>query len=78
MSKLLNTATDGWAPADDWEKLQIAHKEIHESVVQKTYNTEDFDEDDPLQSEDDLWEIWPFDLETDQLSEEKERETEVL
>lgn len=26
MSKLLNTATDGWAPADDWDKLQVAHK----------------------------------------------------
>ena len=77
MSKLLNTATDGWAPADDWEKLQIAHKELHESVVQKTYNTEDFDEYDPLQIEDDLREIWPFDLERDQLSEENKKKADV-
>lgn len=47
-------------------------------MVQEILNTEDFDENDPLQSEDNLREIWPFDLETDQLSEEKERETEVL
>lgn len=68
MSKLLNTATDGWAPAEDWDKLQVAHEELYKSVVQEILNTEDFDEDDPLQSEDDLRELWPFDLETDLLS----------
>jgi hypothetical protein len=46
-------------------------------VVQEIHNTEDFDEDDPLQSEDDLREIWPFDLETDKLSEENERGANV-
>jgi hypothetical protein len=46
-------------------------------VVQEIHNTEDFDEDDSLQSEDDLREIWPFDLETDKLSGENERGANV-
>lgn len=76
MSKLLNTATDGWAPAEDWEKLQVAHKELYESVVREIHITEEFDEDDPLQSEDDLKEIWSFDLETDRLSQKNDGESD--
>lgn len=62
MSKLLNTATDGWAPSDDWDKLQAAHRELYGNVLQEVHNTKDFDEDDPLQTESDLRELWPFDL----------------
>jgi hypothetical protein len=78
MSKLLNTATDGWTPADDWDKLQVAHKELYKSVVREIHSTEGFDEDDPLQSEDDLREIWPFDLEADHPFHRSKREPDEL
>ncbi|KAF2806520.1 uncharacterized protein BDZ99DRAFT_501336 [Mytilinidion resinicola] len=63
LSVLLNTATDGWAPPEDWETVKQAHKEYYDGILEAVLNNGDPDDDEPIRSEDDLREIWPFDLE---------------
>ena len=77
MAKLLNTATDVWAPSDYWNKVQDAHRELYGNMLQTVLDTEDFDEDDPLQSEDDVRKLWPFDLPTDQIPQKLDRESVI-
>jgi hypothetical protein len=62
LSSLLNTASDGWVPLEDWERTESAHREVFEGMLQEVLENEQPDDDEPIRSEDDLREIWPFDL----------------
>ncbi|KAI0999343.1 hypothetical protein K3495_g8853 [Podosphaera aphanis] len=59
---LLCTTPDGWAHPDDWERIKKAHKEAFDKILQNVLSKEDFDADEPIKNEEDLREIWPFDL----------------
>lgn len=62
LSSLLNTASDGWAPPEDWETVEKAHKEMFDGMLQAVLSSEGPDDDEPIRNEEDLKEIWPFDL----------------
>lgn len=62
LSSLLNTASDGWVPLEDWGATQAAHGEMFEGMLQAILTNEDPDDDEPIRDEGDLREIWPFDL----------------
>lgn len=62
LSGLLNTASDDWVPPEDWEGTQLAHRELFEGMLQEVLGNERPDDDEPVRGEDDLREIWPFDL----------------
>ena len=57
--------------------MQDAHRELYGNMLQTVLDTEDFDEDDPLQSEDDVRKLWPFDLPTDQIPQKLDRESVI-
>jgi hypothetical protein len=63
LAGLLNTASDGWVPPQDWEETKSAHREVFEGMLEEVLSNEQPDDDEPIRSEDDLREIWPFDLE---------------
>jgi len=63
LSSLLNTASDGWAPPEDWEIVEKAHKELFNGMLQAVLSNKAPDYDEPIRSEEELREIWPFDLE---------------
>jgi len=62
LSSLLNTASDGWAPPEDWETVEKAHTQLFDGMLQAVLNNDDPDKDDPIRNEEDLREIWPFEL----------------
>jgi Ser/Thr protein kinase RdoA (MazF antagonist) len=62
LSSLLNTASDGWVPPEDWEGTESAHREVFEGMLQEVLGNEQPDDDEPIRGENDLREIWPFDL----------------
>lgn len=62
LSSLLNTSSDGWAPPEDWETVEEAHKELYTGILQAVLSDETPDDDEPIRNEEDLREIWPFDL----------------
>lgn len=63
LSSLLNTsASDGWVPPEDWEGTESAHREVFEGMLQEVLGNEQPDDNEPIRSENDLREIWPFDL----------------
>ena len=62
LSNLLNTATDGWVPAAEWEAAKLAHKQAYAQMLEVILNNKQPDDDEPLRSEADLREVWPFDL----------------
>ncbi|KAI9832634.1 MAG: hypothetical protein M1819_004219 [Sarea resinae] len=62
VSILLNTASDGWVPVEDFEATEIAHKELFEAMLEAVLTNENPGDDEPIQSEGDLKAIWPFDL----------------
>ena len=62
MSSLLNTASDGWVPPEDWKATKSAHKEMFSRMLQEVLGNEDPDDDEPIRNEADLRKIWPFDL----------------
>jgi hypothetical protein len=62
LSSLLNTASDGWVPREDWEETESAHREVFERMLQEILGNEQPDDDEPIRGGDDLKEIWPFDL----------------
>jgi hypothetical protein len=63
LSSLLNTASDGWVPSEDWEGTESAHREVFEGMLQEILGNEQPDDDEPIRGGDVLTEIWPFDLE---------------
>lgn len=62
LSVLLNTASDGWVPQDDWEATESAHRDLFKGILQEILSNEQPDDDEPIRDEIDLREIWPFDL----------------
>lgn len=62
LSNLLNTASDGWVPPDDWKAAQTAQKELFNGMLQAVLTNEDADNDEPVRDELTLRSIWPFDL----------------
>lgn len=62
LSSLLNTASDGWSPSEDWEAMESAHQELFRGMLQEVLENEHPDDDEPIRNEADLREIWPFDL----------------
>ncbi|KAJ4374798.1 hypothetical protein N0V83_001874 [Neocucurbitaria cava] len=62
LSDLLNTASDGWVPSEQWEATELAHREVFAGILQEVIGNEQPDDDEPIKGEDDLREIWPFDL----------------
>ena len=62
LSGLLNTASDGWVPVQDWETTQAAHKELFDGILQAVLNNQDADPDEPVKDEETLRSIWPFDI----------------
>jgi hypothetical protein len=57
-----NTATDGWVPSEHWESTELAYQEIFEGMRQEIVGNKQPEEDEPIIDEDDLREMWPFDL----------------
>lgn len=62
LSSLLNTASDGWVPPEDWEATESAHKQLFDGALQAVLTNENPDDDEPIRDEGDLRKIWPFDL----------------
>jgi hypothetical protein len=62
LSSLLNIASDGWVPPEDWEGTESAHREVFEGMLQEVLGNEQPYDDEPIRGEIDLREIWPFDL----------------
>jgi hypothetical protein len=62
LSQLLLTDSDGWVLAEDWEATKKMHKEMYAELVKVVLGNEEPDENDPIRTEADVREIWPFDL----------------
>ncbi|KAJ8610900.1 hypothetical protein MRB53_038288 [Persea americana] len=62
LARLIDVATDGWVSEHDWERANAAQREMYSGMVQAVVDCNDSDSDDPVQTEADLWEIWPYDL----------------
>jgi hypothetical protein len=62
LSSLLNAASDGWVPIEDWEATESAHKELFNGMLQAVLTSESSDDDEPIKDEGDLRAIWPFDI----------------
>jgi len=62
LSNLLNTASDGWVPPEEWETTELAHKEMFDGMLHAVLTNEDPDDDEPIRNEQDLKMIWPFDI----------------
>jgi hypothetical protein len=62
LSSLLNTASDGWVPSEEWEATESAHREMFHGMLQAVLTNENADDNEPIKDEGDLREIWPFDI----------------
>lgn len=62
LSSLLNTASDGWVPLEDWESTKLAHTKLFNNMLEIVLTNENPDYDEPIKSERDLRTIWPFDI----------------
>lgn len=58
----LDIAPDGWVPTGEWESKKSEHDALYQAVLHSILQSEVLDQDEPIQSEDDLRSIWPFDL----------------
>ncbi|KAE8357051.1 hypothetical protein BDV28DRAFT_154324 [Aspergillus coremiiformis] len=63
LASLLDTATDGWMPPEQWETTEQIHKEMFEGMLHAVLTNKDL-EDEPVTDEAILRSIWPFDLKT--------------
>lgn len=59
---VLNTATDGWVPIENWEATELAHREIFDSMLTAVLTDKDPRNEEPVKDEAVLRSIWPFDL----------------
>ncbi|KAH8698635.1 phosphotransferase enzyme family protein [Talaromyces proteolyticus] len=64
LSSLLNTATDGWVPLDNWEATELAHEEVFDGMLTAVLTNKNPDHDEPVKDEGVLRSIWPYDLKT--------------
>ncbi len=62
LSSLLNTASDGWVPPENWEATELAHREMFNGMLEAVLTNDSPDDDEPIKSEEDLRAIWPFDI----------------
>ena len=62
LASLLNAASDGWVPPEEWEATKLAHSELFKRILQAVLSNENPDDDEPIKDERDLREIWPFDI----------------
>ncbi|CZS94624.1 uncharacterized protein RCO7_06641 [Rhynchosporium graminicola] len=62
LASLLDTASDGWVPLENWEATELAHRELFNGMLQATLDNESPQDDEPVKDERDLREIWPLDL----------------
>jgi len=61
LSVHLNTGPGGWVPLEDWEAALLAHEEAFANVLEAILTYDDPDNDEPIKTERDLREIWPYD-----------------
>ncbi|KFZ17573.1 hypothetical protein V501_01662 [Pseudogymnoascus sp. VKM F-4519 (FW-2642)] len=62
LTGLLNTASDGWVPAEEWETAKLANKELFGLMLETVLSIENPDDDEPVKDEGDVREIWPFEF----------------
>ncbi|EEA19278.1 hypothetical protein TMatcc_009402 [Talaromyces marneffei ATCC 18224] len=62
LSSLLNTATDGWVPMQNWEATKLAQREIFNGMLAAVLTNKDPEIEEPVKDEAVLRSIWPFDL----------------
>jgi hypothetical protein len=62
LTGLLNTASDGWVPAEELETAKLANRELFEMMLETVLSIKNPDDDEPLKNEGDVREIWPFEL----------------
>ncbi|KAI9039875.1 aminoglycoside phosphotransferase family protein [Aspergillus affinis] len=62
LSGLLNTASDGWVPLDDWKATQLAHRELFDGMLHAVLTNANSDDGEPVKDEKTLRSIWPFDI----------------
>jgi hypothetical protein len=62
LSSLLNTATDGWVPVENWEATELAQRETFNGMLAAVLTNEDPENEEPVKDEAVLRSIWPFDL----------------
>ncbi|GAB1206408.1 hypothetical protein APSETT445_005095 [Aspergillus pseudonomiae] len=62
LSNLLNIATDGWVPPEEWETTELAHREVLTGMLEAVTTNQELDEDEPVKDGETLRSIWPFDI----------------
>jgi hypothetical protein len=62
LSNLLDSASDGWVPPEGWEAAKAENMAMFKGMSKAVLENRDPDEDEPIRSEGDLRDIWPFDL----------------
>ncbi|KZF20888.1 hypothetical protein L228DRAFT_270155 [Xylona heveae TC161] len=62
LSSLLDIASDGWVPLENWEATKSAQKDTFIGILHAVSTNEPSGDDEPIQTEQDLKSIWPFDL----------------
>lgn len=62
LSSLLDCASDGWVPPENWAAAKTGNKAMFEGMWQAVLANKHPDEDEPIRDERDLRDIWPFDL----------------
>jgi hypothetical protein len=62
LARLIGAASDGWVPFDEWETAKAEEKRMFGGLLQAVLEEEDDDPNEPIRTEADLRETWPFDL----------------
>ncbi|KAJ5225025.1 hypothetical protein N7468_006250 [Penicillium chermesinum] len=62
LSSLLDSASDGWVPPENWEVAKTENKAMFKGMLQAVLTNKDPDDGEPIRDERDLRAIWPFDL----------------
>lgn len=62
LSSLLDSASDGWVPPENWEAAKTENKAMFKGMLQAVLTNKDPDDDEPIRDERNLRDIWPFDL----------------
>lgn len=61
LSNLLDAASDGWLPSENWEATKIAHKDMFNGMLHAVSTNQDR-VDEPVKDGKILRSIWPFDI----------------